>query len=289
MRGEARPTRPGASISGLTAISQSWLRKVRVREFNPSLPQRVVDRALERDHAAASAEYLAIWRADIESFLSVEAVSAVVQPGVAELGPLRNEFAYSAFVDPSGGSVDSMTIAIAHMDKSRGVLDCLRERRAPFNPEDVVEEFALLLKRYGLSSVVGDRYAGEWPREAFKRRGVTYLPSAKPKGDIYRDVLPKINAREVALLDNARLINQLVGLERKTARGGRDSDRPRARWSRRSRQRGCGGSGPSDQAEAVDDHRACTGALVMVDEVEIGDIVRLPYHGDRSIAGISRS
>ena len=193
------------------------------REFNPSLPQRVVDRALERDHAAASAEYLAIWRADIESFLSVEAVSAVVQPGVAELGPLRNEFAYSAFVDPSGGSVNSMTIAIAHMDKSRGVLDCLRERRAPFNPEDVVEEFALLLKRYGLSSVVGDRYAGEWPREAFKRRGVTYLPSAKPKGDIYRDVLPKINAREVALLDNARLINQLVGLERKTARGGRNS------------------------------------------------------------------
>ena len=29
------------------------------RDFNPSLPQAVVDRALERDHAAASAEFLA--------------------------------------------------------------------------------------------------------------------------------------------------------------------------------------------------------------------------------------
>ena len=44
------------------------------RDFNPSLPQTVVDRALERDHAAASAEYLAIFRSDIENFVNREAV-----------------------------------------------------------------------------------------------------------------------------------------------------------------------------------------------------------------------
>ena len=32
------------------------------REFNPDLPQSIVDRALDRDHAAASTEYLAEFR-----------------------------------------------------------------------------------------------------------------------------------------------------------------------------------------------------------------------------------
>jgi hypothetical protein len=37
------------------------------RDFNPSLPQRVVDRAFERDPAAASAEYLGQFRTDIKA------------------------------------------------------------------------------------------------------------------------------------------------------------------------------------------------------------------------------
>ena len=36
------------------------------------------------------------------------------------------------------------------------------------------------------------------------------------------DLLPLINSSRIELLDDARLINQLVGLERRTARGGRD-------------------------------------------------------------------
>ena len=58
------------------------------REFNPSLAQSVVDRALERDHAAASAEYLAEFRSDIESFVSREAVEACITLGVRERAPL---------------------------------------------------------------------------------------------------------------------------------------------------------------------------------------------------------
>lgn len=61
------------------------------------------------------------------------------------------------------------------------------------------------------------------PREAFSRHGITYEPSAKPKSDLYRDLLPKLASGEVDLIDNPRLINQLCGLERRTARGGRDS------------------------------------------------------------------
>ena len=40
---------------------------------------------------------------------------------------------------------------------------------------------------------------------------------------LYIEILPKINSGQVELLDNQRLINQLLGLERRTARSGRDS------------------------------------------------------------------
>ena len=53
--------------------------------------------------------------------------------------------------------------------------------------------------------------------------GVTYELSEKPKSDIYRDMLPLLNSRKVQLLDDRRLISQLHGLERRTARGGRDT------------------------------------------------------------------
>jgi hypothetical protein len=60
-------------------------------------------------------------------------------------------------------------------------------------------------------------------KEAFRRHGIRYEPSEKPKSDLYRNLLPRINSGEVALLDIERLTNQLIGLERRTARGGRDS------------------------------------------------------------------
>ena len=93
---------------------------------------------------------------------------------------------YVAFVDPSGGSSDSMTLAIAHRDKDVAVLDAVREIRPPFSPELVVGEFAGLLKSYRVNRVTGDRYAGEWPRERFRVAGIKYDLSERPKGEIYR-------------------------------------------------------------------------------------------------------
>jgi hypothetical protein len=65
--------------------------------------------------------------------------------------------------------------------------------------------------------------AGEWPREAFRRHGINYEVAKKAKSDLYRDVLPLINSGAVDLLDHDRLIVQLTSLERRTARGGRDT------------------------------------------------------------------
>jgi hypothetical protein len=193
------------------------------RDLNPTLPQSVVDRAIERDAAAASAEWLGLFRNDLEAFVAREAVEACVSVGVLERAPAKG-VAYVAFADPSGGSADSMTLAIAHRDgDGRAVVDAVRERRPPFSPDAVVAEFAELLKSYRIHKVTGDRYAGEWPRERFRVHGVKYECAEKPKSDLYRDVLALLNSGRVELLDHPRLIAQLCGLERRTARSGRDS------------------------------------------------------------------
>jgi hypothetical protein len=192
------------------------------RDMNPTVPQSVIDAATERDAASAAAEYGAQFRSDIEGFVTREAVDACVSLDVRERARVPG-LTYSAFVDPSGGSADSFTLGIGHRQDDVVLIDALRERRPPFSPEDVTAEFAMLLKTYGVHKVQGDRYAGEWPRERFREHGITYEPAAKPKSDLYRDLLPSINSRRVDLLDDPRLFAQLVGLERRTARGGRDS------------------------------------------------------------------
>ena len=190
------------------------------RTMNPSLPQSVVDRAFERDPISAKAEYGAEFRTDLEAFASLDAVQRCVSPTVLERAPQLN-VAYVAFVDPSGGSQDAFTLSVGHYEASSqvSVIDCVREVRPPFSPEQVTEEFANLLKTYRLHKVTGDSYGGEWPREQFAKFGIRYEISAKPKSGLYQDLLALINSRRVSLIDHPKLINQIVSLERRTSRG----------------------------------------------------------------------
>jgi len=93
----------------------------------------------------------------------------------------------------------------------------------PFSPEAVVTEFAAVLKAYRVKEVTGDRYGGMWPRERFDVHGITYKTSERSKSDAYRDLLPALNGNRVELLDISKMFNQLCSLERRVARGGRDS------------------------------------------------------------------
>lgn len=196
------------------------------RMMNPTVPQRVIDEATERDPSSAAAEYGAQFRSDIEAFVSIEQVESCTRESPLEL-PYSESHRYNAFVDPSGGSADSMTLSIGHIETeastARYVIDVVRERKPPFSPEAVVSEFSDLLRDYRISVVVGDRYAGEWPRERFAVHRIRYEPSAKPKSDLYRDLLPLINGARLELPPVVRLRTQLCSLERRTSRGGRDS------------------------------------------------------------------
>ena len=116
-----------------------------------------------------------------------------------------------------------MTLAIAHMEGDRVILDCIREQRPPFSPESVVADFAAVMKTYRVNKVLGDRWGGEFVREPFRKLGITYELSEKSKSEIYLNCLPLLNAGTAQLLALPRLTAQLCGLERRTARGGRDN------------------------------------------------------------------
>jgi hypothetical protein len=194
--------------------------------MHPDLDPAVVQRAFEDDPMAAASEYgqggSVAFRRDVESFLDAEAVRSVTVPERRELPPMASH-RYFGFVDPSGGSQDAFTLAIAHREGQHAVLDLLREVRPPCSPDSVVVDLAATLRAYRVGEVKGDRYAGEWPRERFRIHGIRYAPSERTKSDLYRELLPLINAGRVELPDLPRLRAQLVGLERRTARGGRDS------------------------------------------------------------------
>ena len=192
----------------------------------PELSEEFVARQYERDPAAASAEYGAQFRVDVRGFLTVETVRRCTDL-VGELPPER-KWNYVAFTDVSGGSADSFTLAIAHMEGRNAVIDCVRERVPPFPPEQVTEEYCTLMRKYGIWTVTGDRYGGEWPREQFRRHGITYEPCERTKSDLYIDLLAGMNSETVGLVEHERLQRQLISLERRTARGGRDIiDHPR--------------------------------------------------------------
>lgn len=191
------------------------------RDFNPTLDQKVIDRAMERDPEAARAEYFAEFRTDVQTFLAREVIEHLVEPNCHER-PAERGNSYIAFCDPSGGSSDAMTLGIAHTEGSTQILDVLRERRPPFSPEAVVNEFSKLMRDYRVSKCYGDRYGGQWVSEQFMKQGVFYEPCELSKSKIYLDVLPLINSGAVELLDNERMISQFAGLERRTARGGQE-------------------------------------------------------------------
>jgi hypothetical protein len=112
---------------------------------------------LHRKHYGPNGDkrYFAEFRSDVGQFIDRDVVMACVMPGVRELMPAR-AITYRAFTDPSGGSSDSFTIAVAHHDGARDVciVDALREYVPPFSPEGVVAELAQLLASSGES--VGD-------------------------------------------------------------------------------------------------------------------------------------
>ena len=202
--------------------------------MNPTLPVAVIDKALAKDSTAALSEYgdpstgEIFFRSDIESFVDLRVVEAAVDQGrvrspfVGKVNGVQ-PVTYRAFLDPSGGRGDSFAAAVGHLDGDVVVIDAVLEVLSPFDPADACGQVADLLLEYNLTTAVGDAYAGVWPAEMLRKEGIRYSAAAKPKSALYLDALPLLNSGRIRLPDSPRLVKQIAGLERRTARGGRDS------------------------------------------------------------------
>ena len=198
------------------------LLKAPTERLNPAINKKLIEQSFKDDPQFALSEWQAEWRKDVEAFLPEEAIEAVIIPKRYELPPLQG-FSYYGFCDPSGGRQDSMTLAISHNDKGRVIIDLIKEVKPPFSPEVVVKDFSETLKRYGISEIFADKYAGAWVQESFLKNDIILNPCEKSKSELYLNFLPMVQNQSVELLDNQKLKVQLASLERRTRIGGKDS------------------------------------------------------------------
>ena len=121
---------------------------------------------------------------------------------------------YFAAVDMSGGSSDDAVLAIAHLDGKVVVIDLVQKQvgRPPFNPRDVVRQFAAVMNDYRIFRIYGDAYSGQTFRQDFQSYGIQYEVRSTPASNLYEGLEPLLNAREIELLDLSTPTEQLVSL-----------------------------------------------------------------------------
>jgi len=219
------------------------------RSLHPSFSAAVIKRAYAKDPVKASAEYgsdgTIQFRQHQQALFDQEPVDALIVTGRRELPP-DTTHRYVAFLDAAQGSRsgDSMTLAIAHADEGRGVLDCVIERRPPFNPLDVLTTlFAPALQRYGISTVVGDQVSKGFVEAALAVNGIRFQLATWDKSRIYLQLLNLVNSRAVELLDVSVLRLQLLALQRYAMSGGKDRiDHPKGRQAHDDVANACAGA-----------------------------------------------
>ncbi len=115
--------------------------------MNPTMSPEHLQAAQKDDPVAYKSEYLAEFRDDISSFVTMEVLEGCFRKS-QEVIPYDREVAYSAFVDASGGIGDAYTLAIGHLEKGVVIVDKIAVIGPPFSPELTTQSIAQILKGY---------------------------------------------------------------------------------------------------------------------------------------------
>ena len=194
--------------------------------MNPVLPERVITRALKENAPKARAEYLNIWREDIDDFLPLDVLEACTSWGVTERPPVRG-VVYFAFADAASGTgKDSFALAIAHAENTGGnapptiVVDLVRERRPRFVAADVIREYAEILRGYNIASIMSDNFGAGLTSDDWRRNDLKWDKCPRVTGENYLRVLPMLTSPgRIHLPDSATIRTQFSGLERHVVSG----------------------------------------------------------------------
>lgn len=135
--------------------------------FNPTLKQKMIDRAMRDDPEAAVAEWNAEFRSDIDAFLDDGQISAAVDMGRPRELPPRPGVQYAAFIEASGGRSDSYTCVVGHR---HGVdLLTMLSRGRPLR--SILRRLRRILRRLFNSTATKRSPATPMRRNGSRRRG----------------------------------------------------------------------------------------------------------------------
>ncbi len=192
------------------------------RALFPTFEEELADEKA-KDPSSFAAEYGSEYRADMEDYLSVEAVEACVVKGRDTL-PYDGKSVHRAFIDTAGGGgQDSLALCISKTTPTGAAVVRLFEKRPPFDAEDAADTVKKILGEYGITMLYGDNFGGDTWKSMFVKRGLGYSTDTRAATVLYRGFAPVVTGRKVEMLDpdvNAtvsRCVNQLTGLIKREA------------------------------------------------------------------------
>lgn len=197
-------------------------------EMNPLITADYVQGELERDPQAAAAEYLSEFRSDLEGFLDIALIDRATRNGHRELLCVAVDkngatIARYAAADISGGRTDATAAAVTHREGDLIIVDACRYWPAPHDPVAVAKEVAEFLAGYKLTSAVADQYGAELSRSIYSEAGVSLMPAEVNRSEAYLACLPLFTSGRIEIPDDPRLRSELLSLERRTGRTGKDA------------------------------------------------------------------
>ncbi len=198
------------------------------QQMNPTINEEFIAAELIRDPASAAAEYLSQARSDLEDFIDGALVERATRNGPrelprAELLPNGSPVSYHAGIDVSGGKRDGTAAAVAFRDGSLVKIAAARLWPAPHDPRAVAGEVAEFLAGYGLQTARSDQYGAELRVSIYAEAGLSLVDSELNRSELYLHLLPLFTTDRIELPDDPRLRTELLGLERRTGRSGKDA------------------------------------------------------------------
>jgi hypothetical protein len=110
-----------------------------------------------------------------------------------------------------------------HIEGDRVVVDACRPWPAPHDPKAVAVQVKEFLASYGLSYAAADQYGSEITKALYREVGLTLTDAQWTRSEAYLGLLPLLMTGRVELPPDPVLRLELLGLERRTARSGKDS------------------------------------------------------------------
>ena len=194
--------------------------------FNQTVTEVELKAMREADPTAASSEWDSTFRTDMAGFLDDPVIDgAVNELRPLELAPAPYGVFYRAACDASGGAQggDAYSFSIAHVVGEKVIIDVVRAKFGPFDPQELTKQYADLCKQYRIGTITGDAYSKEWVQQAWRATGISYIQADLPASQLYLEMQPLFYRGLIELPPDPVLVRELKLLERRPGNLGKET------------------------------------------------------------------